>query len=412
MKQLQKYLLYLYIFSINFEMLDPLNTGINFLITKVTVVLYLLSTLLNVESFYSSKNIKKYVYPILAFFILLTVMSFKNQTLGYTTFFNVPVFLDILILFTVLNHAKKEPQLLLKCLFVFTLGSIILTILYYWGINTEEIIGVKNRATIFQNNNNELGLKLCISLLIMIAVIHENRLKMGKKRFLFYAAFPFLFIFLVGTASRVAFISLFLGVITFYFLQKQIANTKKVFFILLLIIILIPVWYFYLNSSLLTERLGDSIIKGDLSSRDLVWLTSLKLIPENLLFGQGETGYLRSITLLLGYSSSPHSVILEILCYTGIVGLILFLIFFIRIIKCIKRSFIKNKELLPLILIFPVLGMMLSGQILGAKIVWVLFAYMISPYVSRDFQFSKKANNQKNIINYKHDENILYNVKI
>jgi O-antigen ligase len=323
-----------------------------------------------------------------------------NKSSVYPIFFNVPMFLDMLILLTVLNHAKIEPQLLLKCLYVFAFGSIVLTIMYLLGIQTG--FGLQNRVTIFGNNQNEVGLKLCISILILISIIQENRLKFGKFRFLFYAVIPFMFMFLIGTASRVAFISLFFGVIIFYLLHKQFFAPKKIFIILLLTITLFPVLYVYLNKSLLTERLGDFITKGDLSSRDVVWSSILKIIPQNFLWGQGETGCLRSITLLLGYPSSPHSVILEILCYTGIIGLILFLIFFVRIIICIKRSFQEDKEFLPLILIFPVLGMILSGQILGAKIVWVLFAYMISPFVSRSYyKFGNRVRNQTKIVRYK-----------
>jgi len=395
MRQLQKYLLYLYVFSINFDMLDPFNTGTNFLITKITVVLYLGSTLFNYSSFYSVKNIKKYVYPVFALFILLTYMSFTNQNPGYTAFFNVPMFLDMLILLTVLNHAKREPQLLLKCLFAFVLGSITLTLLYLFGIKTG--FGLEKRVTIFGNNLNEIGLKLCISILILISIIQENKLKLGELRFLLYITFPFLFLFLVGTASRVAFISLFFGVIFYYLLQKQFFSVNKIFTMLTLALVLFPVWQFVLSNSFLAERLGDSISKGDLSYRDTIWEAALSLIPGNLIWGQGETGYLRSITLLFGFPSSPHNIFIEILCYTGIVGLILFLIFFIRIIGCIKRSYKDDKELLPVIMIFPVLGMMLSGQIIGAKIVWVLFAYMISVSIPKSYnQFGKRFRIRKN----------------
>ena len=45
MKLIQKYTLFIYIFSINFELWDPFNTGIDFFLTKVSALLYIFSTL-------------------------------------------------------------------------------------------------------------------------------------------------------------------------------------------------------------------------------------------------------------------------------------------------------------------------------------------------------------------------------
>ena len=45
----------------------------------------------------------------------------------------------------------------------------------------------------------------------------------------------------------------------------------------------------------------------------------------------------------------------------------------------LSSKYFKKLEILPLVLIIPVLGMILSGQIFGVKIAWIIFAYFISP---------------------------------
>lgn len=380
-KKLQKYLLYLYFFSIHFELWDPFNIGIDFLITKVTVMLYLTATLLNYKSFYSIKEIKKYIYPIFGFFFLLTIMNIKNRTLGYGTFFDIPLFLNLLILLTAINHEKREPQILLKSLFVFSSGTILLTIMYFLNIGTS--YALEGRISILGANANELGIRLSISMLILFSIIYENKFKFGKSRYLFYVFVPLMFMFLVKTGSRVAFISLFLGIITLILLYKSHINIKKIFSVLSLIIILFAIWEFYLKNSFLAERLSSSINKGDLSQRDVLWIAAISFIPQNFIFGQGETGYAHSITMLFGSYASPHNVIIEILCYTGIVGLIFFTIFLKRTLSCGIRSYKEDKEVLPIILFIPILGMIFSGQIFGDKIAWIILAYMIGLSVQK-----------------------------
>ena len=75
--------------------------------------------------------------------------------------------------------------------------------------------------------------------------------------------------------------------------------------------------------------------------------------------------------------ASPHNVFIEATCYTGIVGLTIFIVFLSRIIlNAINRRRFLN-ELLPIaIMVGPILGLLLSGQIFEQKLIWCLFAYI------------------------------------
>ena len=67
--RIQELLFYLLLFSLNFERMHPFNTSIDFLVTKITVLLFLFSSLFNVKAYYNLKNIKSFIFPLVAFFV-------------------------------------------------------------------------------------------------------------------------------------------------------------------------------------------------------------------------------------------------------------------------------------------------------------------------------------------------------
>ncbi len=384
MKLIQKYTLFIYIFSINFELWDPFNTGIDFFLTKVSALLYIFSTLPEFILFFSIKNYKKFLVPIFIFFGILTYMNYINQSKGYSVYFNIPFFLNLIIMLVSLNHSRIENKLLLKCLFVFSISLVVFTVMYMFGIQTDS--SFEDRITVLNNNQNELGLKLAISILVLLVIVRENRLNLNRFRYLFYLIIPIMFIFMVKTGSRVAFISLILGLITYFLLQGKNITINKILKIVPIFVIALIIWQFILKNSVLLSRLFSTVNEGDLSGRDIRWLASIDLISKNQLFGQGETGYSKNIEPLLGFYSSPHNVFIEILCYTGVVGLIIFSIFLLRVIVSAAKSYYYKNELLPLVLLFPIFGMILSGQIIGTKIAWIIFTYIIAFSMSNNYK--------------------------
>lgn len=374
MKKVQRYLLYLLFFSINFEMKDTLDTGIDFLATKITIVLYLFSSLFNFKLYYNFNDNKHYLFPLVIFIVLLIIASYLNQSYAYSNYFDLPIILNILVLMVALNHSKKDPDVLLKGLYFFVLSSIILTILFLNGIQTELIEG---RISIFNNNENDLGVKLTLSIFILISFMNTNILKKYLFRYIFLLPLALMVFFIVKTGSRVSFISLSLGFIV-YVLFLKLGFLRKSIFIVFATIVSIGIYYFFIEGSLLAERLRFSVIEGDLSGRDIRWEASLLIINKNFLWGIGKTGYSSQIEALLGFYTSPHNVIIEVFVYTGLIGFIAMFMFFFRVSKCIINSYKVKGNILPLLLAIPIAGLIISGQIMDSKIVWLIFAYIIA----------------------------------
>ena len=111
---------------------------------------------------------------------------------------------------------------------------------------------------------------------------------------------------------------------------------------------------------------------GEISGRDESFLIIFKIIKDNFLFGIGKTGY------NMYDIGSPHNLILEVLVYTGIFGFIFYFNFIYKILwEPLIYLDIKGNITLILLLI-PISGLMLTGQILDSKLIWFVLAYYVS----------------------------------
>jgi O-antigen ligase len=257
----------------------------------------------------------------------------------------------------------------------FALGSVVMVLLFFTGIGVEYIEG---RVSMFGDNQNTLGIKVTVSTIILLTAVIQNRLNFGWKRYLFLIPIPFMLFFIGETGSRVSIISFTLAFITGSILYKTKANLTKIGILIGSAVVLILIGVLLMQSEIIVERLVKTSTSGDLGSRDMIWKTIIPIIEENPIFGVGKTGYDFQSVLLFGIPKNPHNVILEILCYTGIIGLIIYLIFIFEVLKRSYQSYSQRGWLLPLLLFSPILGMFTSGHILGTKFCWIIFAYMIS----------------------------------
>jgi len=367
-----EYTIYAFFFSLNFETLNFLNLNIDFLATKITISILLFISILNFKTFFSVKHFFRYLIPLLFYFILLTYISFINKSSSYREFFDFPFFLNILIFLILINSSRIKYEVLLRGLFIFALSTFFLSILYYLGFGfTETSVDLEGRASVFGMNQNLLGIHLCVSLLTLISIISENKLELGKERYSLILIFPVLLGFMISTGSRLALLSLISGIFIFVFFNKNIKTKQKILVVFVSSFAFLAFWQLFLKNSLVVGRLLDTVNDGDLAYRDVIWGSLLNVFSNNFIFGVGRTGY----AMIVG-GTSPHNVLIEVLCYTGIIGLFFFILFVLSIVSNAYKRIKKDRELLPMALVIPILGMILSGQIFGPKIFWALFAYI------------------------------------
>ena len=311
--------------------------------------------------------------PIWLYFGLLTLIDCLNLTEMSGEFFDLSLFQNIFLLWFLLNHERKDTLVLEKGMFCFALGSFAMALLNSAGIGTDYVL---NRVMIFGDNPNIIGLRMSVSMSILVLTIVQNKLKFGKLRYLLIVPLPLMLKLLIETASRVALISFILTFLVGVVLFKTKRVMGKIAVLILGAVLSIYGWLALQESELIVKRLLETYYKGDLAGRDIFWETLLPLIESNPLFGVGKIGYEAFCQRAIGFLFSPHNVFLEVLCYTGFVGLSLYVTFLYQVSKRGYESYKTEGLLLPLLLLIPVAGMILSGQILTTKIGWCIFAYV------------------------------------
>jgi hypothetical protein len=375
MRIFQRIAIILFFFSINFEMWDPFYTNGHFSISKLAGLFYLFMMIPLILKFRTPVEYKRVLWPIILFFLLLTIVSAFNIRTGSTNFIDFTIFQNIVLFWILINHENSDNLILEKAMLGFAVGSIVLSLLFTLGIGID-FDPTSNRTTIFDENANNVGIRMSISLIILPLAIFQNRLNMGKIRYLFLLGIPLLFSTMIATGSRVSFIAFILAYVTFIFLYQSKSRWGKTLLFLVGILTFIFVWQFVLKSEGITERLIQSIQQGDLSERDIVWKKIWPIWLDNPVFGVGKTGYEYLTTNPSGRFISPHNVILEILCLTGITGLILYFVFLYRITKIGYQTFKYQNYLLSILLLIPVFGLLLSAQLLQVKTGWIIFSYI------------------------------------
>ncbi|MEO8109969.1 MAG: O-antigen ligase family protein [Ginsengibacter sp.] len=370
----QRRALYLFIFSINFEVYDPFNTGF-FSIAKVTGLLYTISLLPNISSFFSVYRIKFFIRYIWLFFLVLTLVSIFNINYISTDFFDFTIFQNILIFWFIVNHERKDPGIIEKSFLFFVFGSIAMAIFYLLGIGIDY---TGERISIFGDNENAIGLRMCISTILILLSLIQNIFKMNKWRYLLLIPLPLMLSLMANTGSRVAFISLGVAFLLGVILIRAKNISRKIFVFIGAAFIGLFIWNYLMQTEVLVSRLNQTVNEGSLGGREGIWKQIIPLIEDNIFIGVGKTGYTLYTTAIFGKFASPHNVIFEILAYTGIVGLIIFLIFIGNLVWEAWKYYRNTKFILAVILFIPVIGLILSGQILGTKIGYVIFAFAAS----------------------------------
>ena len=332
--------------------------------------------------FFRTDNIKYYLVPLALFYSLLTFMGLININEYSSSFFDFSIFLNILVFWIMINHERKDYMVLEKAMLCFALGAIALSLCFNLGIG---VIYERGRLSMFGDDQNYIGSRTSIGIIILILAVVQNRLKMGWYRFLLILPIPLMLKLLFETGSRLGFIAfiLSLGAGIVLYRTKNIGSQLAVIAIGIATFIMIGM--VLIQSETMVKRIESVAESGDTGGRAEIWNSLLPIVKQNPVFGVGHTGYIYQTKAIYGDEISPHNVILEILCYTGIVGLGIYFVFLYRIGSISYISYKKNDIMLPIILLIPTVGMILSIQILNKKIGWIIFAYIIGSSVIKNF---------------------------
>lgn len=217
-----------------------------------------------------------------------------------------------------------------------------------------------------------MGLSLLITTIYLVNSLKKNIVTMNT---IFFIILFLLFLYsTVFSYSRAVWVALFASFLMYIIINFKYLKIKHLLYILIFFIILVLI---FTNVDSLLYRFN-SLLSGDSSNRFEIWNKGLELIKEKLIFGWGIDSW--KIHGLKDYAAL-HNSILEILFYTGIFGLLWFLVIIMMTFKTIIIN--KNWELL-FIITYLCINSLFDHSIFESKIfLTILTLFMFFTYSYR-----------------------------
>lgn len=355
------------------------------LIAMVLLTVFCVSGKLISSNFYTGKW-------YLIFFLYMTISFlwavFKDRSSGvYEATFRVLIFVLCLDVFC--DSKENTDYMLNTTIFagVYYAVHVLMTtpVSYYGTLN----VGVSVNA-----QRNFVGqVSALISIISFVLLMSE---KQKKKRCLYLFSMILCYFVACISGSRKAFLMLPLAVVLYMLTQKSL--NKKLQYLLILFVAFVLFFTIFAQSAYLQEYFGerllavfdDSIADKSIEGRNYLKLVAISLFQKHPIIGMGcdnVRSYLRSI----GYPNQvyAHNNYLELLADYGVVGIILFYNFHLRVLyQAVKDKWSNMYSKLCFIFILAIMFMD-YGQVSYQKHMYI---YMLV-IVCSSMKWGKKESN-------------------
>jgi len=381
----EKIALYFLALLIPFQLIDSRYGSINMVMTYALGMATLLKSLLYKKLFLKRTSLD---IPIIILLIIYVISLIQSKYILNNLFYLINFGANIVIFYLAVNLLESEQDV--KRL-IYTLGvscSFVIIYCILQGIMGEKrlvLLGIQEwtlfpaakGATRLMGPFNAVGITaeyFVISILLQIYMFISEREKYKKLFWIILLIGSFAT--LIATGNRGGFISLILGLFLINFLFKEKGTIYLFILPIIFIGILIVTSYFvirYTKYNLLYERLlSTRLEKGAIpDTRYIAWKNAIEGIKNKPIFGHGprfklfdssmKKTSLFNKTHYFDIKLYPHNLYLFIFYTLGIVGLIAYIIFFLRFYSCLK--------------IYNSTSDFLSGLINLGKIIFVVFLF-------------------------------------
>ena len=377
----------------------------------LNIIIILIDFYFIIEIFYKKQN--KFLFNKIFFiFIFIWSLLLLNSIFIASTFESLTRsfgFLRfILLIFAFKYYFEKKDDNFKKLIFgVWFLIFIIVTIdIYIEFFSGTNILGFKalypGRIASFTGDELKIGNYYFGFILLTLSFIYFNYHKYNKYLFYIAALIFMLTSFIIGERSN--FFKVFLIVTVFIFLVNKQNYLKKISIFILFSILSTSI--IFSNESFKSRFLDEIFVplkeKGiskfiENTKHGLHFEIAKNIFEENKIFGVGiknfrnvskNIKYHSARTMEQGNTSHPHQIHFEFLSETGLVGYIVFIIFFIYSIFYGLKIYFRNRENIfilssSLFILATLLPILPSGSFFtsySATIFWINYSFLIIKY--------------------------------
>lgn len=308
------------------------------------------STGLSIIAYGSHKNYSIYHFMVVILWLwsVLTLMWTLNFETGIEVAKTAIQIMLLPFLFTIIIDSNKRILIAYQSFVVGSLvGSCIIISNYINGIQSPYY----NRYGLANIETDILGIMLALSLPMAAYLNGAATNKWLKALYIICVPIILYAIFLTGT--RTATLVSVIAVVYWLFSQRNASGTVKASVFLAFILAIAALVTLAPKASL--DRAfssGESIASGTLNYRTVIWAASLDSWKDSPIVGTGLGGLSTALSKNHVNYSGAHSVYVEVLTETGIVGLLIYFLLLISIAYLIfKTPFSEMIFLLSLFLI-------------------------------------------------------------
>lgn len=367
----------IFILSICFQKWEPFGSPYANA-TFLCFFIYLFFCILNFKESFSLKYIKQYLFLIVSLFLLMLIMNYVNYERYSTNVYSElrQLFMQIIFFWVFYNELISNKGLLNKVLSRFVNSVTILSLFVILGFGVDYVSG---RLIILGENPNAIAFWLVVALLIIIKETREKNTGLIGKCLSMILLILFSFV-IIKTGSRGALVILAVGLFSYfgtYFLFSKKRLLIKIPVISCALAIGMFGLYTIFKADIMQERFLEELDKRDYGGRLQIWGASLEIFKSDPIFGVGPARYEREIASTFLDYKDVHNEYLKVLCYSGIVGGLLFLAFLSILIKGSYRYIRAGNSPLSLTyMLMLTVFLFKSGGALHTFALWFLFAYI------------------------------------
>ncbi len=356
-----------------------------------TVIFYIVFFILNWKFYFF--HMRKEVFlsaKCLLFLILLYPIAMSVDFFcGYEAIKNLPVreIFFIVITFLISIHLICEKDLVKKYIFSLIFGALLSAVLVEFGFGLYKDVG-SDRLSLFGQNQNQSGMEFAFIFGCALFFFFASK---NWKSYLFFFPMVMSVIVLFKTGSRGALIGWFLIVLGILFLKKN--NVKKILQLIIVSLVAISVLFPVFKENMISFRRLAAVVDGEdstMAGRTGIWETYLQGFDfASILHGKGFAGYNEYRIKRGMYSErqngirlkSSHNEFLKVLSVSGVLGLILYLVFLFTIFRIAFMHFIRG-SVFPFICCIPIMVFSCANQVVGSILVHSIYLPLIIYFAS------------------------------
>ena len=348
---------------------DYLLAGSGASCSRFIAIFFILGAALSILQRGSIKNTTLYFLLLLAFGIVLSFYTTYDKPAVPITYI-----LNMALTIAMVNYSNVSVEDVVKQFYLYAILA--LAFLYFMFIkNGFDSLVEGYRMSIAENvNSNDLamGVAIVMTTLVSDSLLHKKHVLFN----IFLIAANVVALFLTG--SRTALIAAVAATLLLFVINAKDNHSKRNAFLLLIIssVSLLLIYNFLQKQfPVLMERFTVESVEesGGTGRLDVwknyfthffpkYWLLGMGYAPNNLFYA------LRSINV---EAHGAHNIVVEALSRSGVVGLILYTICFVKFFRVTTKNLSKNRFLiLPIAIVMTILINGIGENTLGSRFTW------------------------------------------